>query len=156
MTTATLDAVPLCAALGRLLLEAPDAAADPEGAREYVRLFLHPQGAPCPPWQSVWDEDAGARRLLGPAHHAALGWYREFGFAPSLDSEPADHIGLLLLFYAMLLDREAPAEQAAAFERQHLGWIPRFAEALAHHARTGTMREAAAVLLELFPETHTA
>lgn len=151
MTTATLDAVPLCAALGRLFLEAPDSAADPEGAREYVRLFLHPQGAPCPPWQSVWEEDAGSRRLLGPAHHGALAFFREFGFMPNLESEPADHIGLLLLFYAMLLDRAAPPAQVAAFEKQHLGWIPRFAEALQRHAQTETMREAAAILHEVFP-----
>ena len=151
MTTATLDAVPLCAALGRLLLEAPDAATDPEAAREYVRLFLNPQGAPCPPWQSVWEEDPGARRLLGPAHHGALGWYREFGFAPNLDSEPADHIGLLLFFYAMLLDREAPPAQVTAFEKQHLAWVPRFAAALQQQARTDVMREAAEVLGELFP-----
>lgn len=151
MTTATLDAVPLCAALGRLLLEAPDAATDPEAAREYVRLFLSPQGAPCPPWQSVWEEDAGAGRLLGPAHHGALAWFRRVGFEPNLDSEPADHIGLLLLFYAMLLDSETPPAQVAAFEKQHLGWVPRFAAAWEQNARTDTMREAAGVLQELFP-----
>ena len=70
---------------------------------------------------------------------------------PNLESEPADHIGLLLLFYAMLLDRAAPPAQVAAFEKQHLGWIPRFAEALQWHAQTETMREAAAILHEVFP-----
>jgi putative dimethyl sulfoxide reductase chaperone len=147
--TETIDVAPICTAIGRLLLEPP--ADNPRAAREHVRLFLNPAGAPCPPWQSVWEDDASLRRLLGPAHHSALRWFRQFGFEPNNETEPADHIGLLLLFYARLLEQQAPPAQIAAFEKEHLYWVSRFAFALETHAQTANMHEAGVILAELFP-----
>lgn len=88
--------------------------------KEYVRLFLDPAGAPCPPWQSVYGEEP---RLMGPAHERALGWYRAAGIEPAHENEPADHAGLLLVFFSRLLEAETPAERLAAFWRDHLEWI---------------------------------
>jgi TorA maturation chaperone TorD len=90
-----------------------------------------------------------APRLLGPAHHSALAWYRRYGFAPARETEPAGHIGLLLLFYAHLLD--AGAEDAALdeFERDHLDRVPRFAARLQAEARLPRYLAAAAALAAL-------
>ncbi len=138
----------LFAETGQALLQPPPPANEEEG-REYVRLFLSPQGALCPPWQSVWLGDAGVPRLLGPPHHMALGWFREFGFEPAIESEPADHAGLLLLFYAWLLDGGADSETLARFEADHLKWMGPFAESLNRHCQTERFRELAQVLSQL-------
>ncbi len=123
----------LYSGLAHSLLEAP--ADDPAAEREYYRLFLSPEGAPCPPWQSVFMAAEGETpRLMGPAHHSALAWYRRYGFEPALETEPADHLGLLLLFYAHLLAAEAPEAEQALFEVQHLAWAPRFIERLERNA----------------------
>lgn len=99
--------------------------------QDYNRLFLNPLGTPLPPWQSANEEEA---RLMGEAHLSALEWYQRFGVTPQLAQDPADHIGLLLLFYARLLE-EAP-ETAGAFRARHIDWIPEFCskvEEEAHH-----------------------
>ncbi len=46
----------------------------------------------------------------------------------------ADHLGLLLMYYAQLLAMEAPEEELAAFEAEHLAWAPRFIAKLEQHA----------------------
>lgn len=105
----------------------------PEAAEiEYTRLFLSPAGAPCPPWQSAYDPDG---RLMGPAHHSALEWYRRYGAAPALDTEPADHIGLLLLFYAQLAAIEEDDSTLERFREQHLDWSVAFLETMKAEAR---------------------
>ena len=135
------------AALAQALLQAP--ADDPAAAREYYRLFLSPEGAPCPPWQSIYMSEEGQQpRLMGSAHHSALEWYRRFGFEPALDNEPADHLGLLLLFYAHLLAADAPEPELAAYEAQHLAWVPRFLAKLEQHAVHPRFRALAAELAE--------
>jgi len=97
---------------------------DPDSLeREFVRLFLNPMGAPCPPWQSVHGDDP---RLMGESHDSALGWYRRSGFEPQAESEPADHVGLLLVFYGHLLASGASPEKLALFRSQHLEWIRQF------------------------------
>lgn len=100
--------------------------------REHVRLFLNPAGAPCPPWQSA---HADPPELMGEAHASALEWYRSEGVEPVAPGEPADHAGLLLAFYAHLVERGAPAERLRAFEEQHLAWLPAFFEAVARESR---------------------
>lgn len=135
----------LYAGLAQSLLQAP--ADDPAAEREYYRLFLSPEGAPCPPWQSVYMAAEGEPpRLMGPAHHSALQWYRRYGFEPALDNEPADHLGLLLLFYAKLLTEDAPDTELAAFEEQHLAWAPRFVVKLEQYAQHPRFRALAAEL----------
>lgn len=124
----------LYAELGQALLKTP--ADDPEAELEYTRLFLNPQGAPCPPWQSVYMAEEGEKpRLMGRSHHSALEWYRSHGFQPAIENEPADHLGLLLLFYAHLLAAGESDETLAKFEQQHLAWAARFTGKLKEHAR---------------------
>lgn len=123
----------------------------PEAAEiEYTRLFLSPGGAPCPPWQSAYDPDG---RLMGPAHHSALEWYRRFGAEPALDTEPADHLGLLLLFYAQLAANEEDDSTLARFREQHLDWSVAFLEKMKAEARhplhLALARAALALLQEL-------
>ncbi|MDX1983686.1 MAG: molecular chaperone TorD family protein [Bryobacteraceae bacterium] len=132
-----------CYAVGDLLLEPP--AGDEAAALDYARLFLSPQGAICPPWQSVQGD---APRLLGPPHHSALAWYRRYGFEPVTDSEPADHAGLLLLFYARLVELGEPPAVLDAFRREHLGWLAAFGKTLAKEARSSVYSEAGRLLQE--------
>jgi len=110
----------------------------PEHLREYVRLFLSPEGAPCPPWQSANQETPA---LFGANHHSALVWYRQYGFEPKLGSEPADHVGLLLTFAAWLIEN---GEDPRAFADQHLSWIPDYCARLEKEARTPWFTELAA------------
>ena len=135
----------LYAGLAQSLLQAP--ADDSDAEREYYRLFLSPEGAPCPPWQSIYMAAEGEQpRLMGPAHHSALQWYRRYGFQPALETEPADHLGLLLLFYARLLAAEAPEAELAAFEAQHLAWATRFVTKLEQNAKHPRFQALAAEL----------
>ncbi|HBY60863.1 MAG TPA: hypothetical protein DEH78_13655 [Solibacterales bacterium] len=139
MMAAAEDRVQLLAELGRTLLRPP--AGNLYEQRDYVRLFVSPQGAACPPWQSVWTEGGEGPRLLGGPHQSALDWYRRHGFEPAAGSEPADHIGLLLIFYAHLLDTSV--EAAADFRAAHLAWAAPFARKLGAEARTDLYRLAA-------------
>lgn len=105
----------------------------PEAAEiEYTRLFLSPGGAPCPPWQSAHDPEP---RLMGPAHHSALEWYRRYGTEPALSNEPADHLGLLLLFYAQLLAGEEEEAVLKQFRAQHLDWAVGLLQQMRDEAR---------------------
>jgi TorA maturation chaperone TorD len=113
---------------------------------EYNRLFLNPAGTPCPPWQSAHGEEP---RLMGEAHLSALEWFRRFGVEPAATNEPADHIGLLLLFYAQLLQSDAGPEALDQFRVQHLSWIPSFCDSIEREAThpfyVAVARETAAV-----------
>lgn len=118
------------------------AAADPQPAEvEYWRLFANASGAPCPPWQSVWSADQGETpRLMGPAHHRALEWFREYGFEPAAENEPADHLGLLILFYARLLAAGEDSAQLASFHQDHLAWAQGYLARLSAEARHPLLR----------------
>jgi TorA maturation chaperone TorD len=115
------------AALERSLVDAGAAGL----AVEHVRLFLDPGGAPCAPWQSAWGSDG---RLMGNPHLGALAWYRRFGFTPSLENEPADHAGLLLLFASYLLSAKE-GDALPSFAAGHLDWIPRFCQLVSASTR---------------------
>ena len=141
------DLARLYAELGQALLKPP--VGDPAADVEYCRLFLSPSAAPCPPWQSVYmAEDGEKPRLMGQAHHSALSWYRRYGFEPALENEPADHLGLLLLFYAQMLASETETATLDEFERQHLAWAPRFVEKLKENARHPRYQQLAEDLAE--------
>ncbi|MBS1828127.1 MAG: molecular chaperone TorD family protein [Acidobacteria bacterium] len=103
--------------------------------REYVRLFLSPGGAICPPWQSVYAKEQEAGLLMGDAHSSALSFYREYGMAPSHGSEPADHAGLLLLFAGMLLDQGVPEDEFERYRIRHLEWIGELARRIEAETR---------------------
>ena len=101
--------------------------------RESVRLFYHPAGAPCAPWQSV-HSDEGV--LMGRTHHDAMAWFRQAGLEPRTDTEPADHIGLLLTFYGRLLvEADVDPEQIEQFREQHLLWLRSFCSRLHEASR---------------------
>jgi TorA maturation chaperone TorD len=93
--------------------------------REFVRLFFDPAGASCPPFQSA--NTSG--QLMGAAHRSALAWFRAAGMEPKAAAEPADHIGLLLAFYARILEFETP-DVLDAFRQEHLTWIPPYCEGI--------------------------
>lgn len=68
--------------------------------------------------------------------------YRSMGLAAARSNEPDDHIGLELLFMALLIQREAEGNVAARQARQqflaeHLSqWAPAFCADVAAHAQT--------------------
>lgn len=111
----------------RLAQAAPDAV-----TQEYTRLFLNPAGVECHLWQSV---HAAEPRLFGPAHHSALEWFRRFGAEPQQSTEPADHLGLLLLFYARLIEEGVPGDVTGAYFNDHIAWAAEFTSKLRQQAR---------------------
>jgi TorA maturation chaperone TorD len=118
---------------GALADEIRLAQAAPEAAElEYGRLFLNPLGAVCHFWQSVYANES---RIFGPAHHSALDWYRRYGAEPQNTNEPADHLGLLLLFYARLIEAGESAETIDTFQREHIAWAAQFGAKLRQEAR---------------------
>lgn len=105
--------------------------------REHTRLFFAPEGAPCAPWQSIYGEEP---TIMGASHHSALAWYRSAGMEPVLTNEPADHIGMLLAFYAKLAAEEAGAATLARFREEHLEWAPQYLERLERQTRLPLLR----------------
>lgn len=105
---------------------------------EYVRLFLSPAGAVVSPWQSAHE---GERRLMGDAHASALQWYSEYGLSPAAASDPADHVGLLLTFYAQMLASGADPSECARFADRHLAWISSLCGIMAEESRHEFYRE---------------
>ncbi|MBL8179320.1 MAG: molecular chaperone TorD family protein [Bryobacterales bacterium] len=112
--------------------------------REYVRLFLSPGGAVCPPWQSVYCKDQESPMLMGDSHSSALAFYREYGMAPVHGNEPADHAGLLLLFAGMLAENGVAEDEMERFRIRHLAWLDGFAAQLEAETRLAFYRLLAA------------
>jgi TorA maturation chaperone TorD len=151
------DAGQLSALLEHLRAEASDPASadwierlaatlppDPQALeKEYIRLFLNPAGSPCSLWQSAYEETP---QLMGAAHESALEWYRAFGVQPARTNEPADHAGLLLMFFARLLESGAGADQVRRFQQEHLAWIQRLADCVERQTRLPFYRELMALL----------
>ena len=59
---------------------------------------------------------------MGPAHHQTMRWFRQFGLEPALSSEPADHIGLQLVFFSELLNSSETDETVRQFFDGQLEW----------------------------------
>ncbi|MCL6506993.1 MAG: molecular chaperone TorD family protein [Bryobacteraceae bacterium] len=114
--------------------------------KEYVRLFLSPSGAPCPLWQSAYSEEG---LLMGDDHASALEWYRAHGLEPVHDTEPADHAGLLLAFYAHLLESDVSPADLAAFHKRHLSWLSQLCNRIAVHTQHPFYRLLATMTREL-------
>lgn len=116
-----------------------------ECGREFVRLFLDPQGAPCLLWESAWTERPP--RLMGRSHGDVLRAYAAAGFQPVRDNEPADHIAFELAFVA-LLARSGRSDLLESFWREHVvNWMPRVAQRLRETTRV-PLYAAVADLLE--------
>ncbi len=128
-------------------------AAPGELKKEYVRLFADPRGAPCPPWQSVHAEEP---QFMGPAHRSAIAWYRALGFEPKNPSEPADHVGLLLAFYATLLEAGAGADIQAAYYEEHLAWMAGYLEMVRTEAQHEFYRALAIAASDLVAQARPA
>lgn len=127
-------------ALGALLRDRVTADAIPDLQSEYIDLFDAGRQA-----NPLCETEYDRRRALAKGNELAdiAGFYRAFGFAldPALDGmEMADHIGLELEFYALMLMKETAlseagdaegvsitAEARGKFLASHLG---RFARAL--------------------------
>jgi TorA maturation chaperone TorD len=69
---------------------------------------------------------------MGPAHHSALAWYRQSGVEPSIGNQPSDHLGLMLLFAAHLIESGGAIE---LFAGAHLAWVPDFCRSVAQETR---------------------
>lgn len=142
-------------AVARLLRES-----DPvEAAREWMRLFVGPRGAPCRPWHDVWESD-GPPRLMGPKHASMSAFYRRAGLEPvRVGAEPADHAGLVLALFSALSERAAAGEDVRRLLEElwaaHVAtWLPRFAATLAAEARVPGLKAAGELLLgAVAPET---
>jgi putative dimethyl sulfoxide reductase chaperone len=120
---------------------------EPDGqafAADYQQLFVGPGHLPAPPWESVYRSD----------EHLVFDWpalevsasYREMGLGTDQTRSPEDHIGLELLFMAIMAEREAAGEAGAAavqasFLREHLlAWVPAFCDDVTHQAQTDLYR----------------
>lgn len=133
----------LADACGRLTFGDPQAAGAAFRA-DYDRLFVGPDHLPAPPWESVYR---GEERLV-------FDWptlevretYRRMGLATEKGEEPDDHIGLELLFMAILSERAAQGDDNAAMIRQEfmqehlLRWAPRFCDHVREYARSDLYR----------------
>ncbi|MFA6958320.1 MAG: molecular chaperone TorD family protein [Thermoanaerobaculia bacterium] len=106
---------------------------------EYTRLFHHPQGAICPPWECVARDRAP--HLMGPRHHDVVAFFRRAGVEPLRgESESADHIGLELAFLSLLASRIAAGDDRSAlfaeFWSSHVtSWMPAIARRIIEESR---------------------
>ena len=72
---------------------------------------------------------------MGDAHVSATQWYAKYGAAPRAENDPADHVGLLLTFYARLMAAGTDADELRRFADRHLSWVPGFADEVSATAR---------------------
>jgi len=107
-------------------------------ADDHEQLMVGPGRAPCPPYESMWQDDAPPQRgvAMGSAAGAVLALYREAGL--TLRPHPGelpDHIVVEWEAVAWSLEQDRAPKVAAALLRDHLAlWIPRFCEQVAAHA----------------------
>ena len=100
---------------------------------EFAGVFQNP-AAPVPLWESFWV--SSEHLYFTQETHEVLQWYRTFGLELVAHNEPADHIGLEMLFVAILLQGAAKGspqhgEALALFWQEHLGvWAGPCLEAL--------------------------
>jgi TorA maturation chaperone TorD len=146
-------------------LDAMQAAIEAEGVQatavEYTRLTVADATAgarkpvPVPLWEEVYL--GSDRRVAGERTRAVLKKYVEAGLGfDRIKEQPADTIGLELLFVAALLDQEAAGTRDAsarkAFVAEHLGPFARaLGNVLATASKTAFWREAGRALV-LLPE----
>ncbi|WP_181686093.1 TorD/DmsD family molecular chaperone [Halorhabdus salina] len=105
---------------------------------EHTRLFVGPDGPPCPPYESIYRDGDGdaAGNVLGPSTRAVVDWYDEYGLG--LDSEWSDlpdHIATELEF-ASHLSTVAPPETCEQFFDEHpRQWFETFFDAVRAETR---------------------
>lgn len=128
--------------------------ADPVAlAREWTRLFVGPRAAPCRPWHDTWEHD-GPPRLRGPKHASMLGHWRRAGLEPvQVETEPADHAGLILALFSALATRAAEGDDVKdlledLWTAHVASWLPRFAATLEAEAKVPALKAAGELFLE--------
>ena len=115
---------------------------------EYTRLFLGPLAPPCPPYESVYQQNRQPWQdgtILGPAAMAMDELLRSLGLSIVLDyQEYADHIAIELEMMYYLLSKDAvscsehktDSKAANEFLRARLlPWLPAFGEKLTQEAK---------------------
>jgi len=101
---------------------------------EHTRLFIngYPK-TPCAPFESIYRHG----RMEGPACDELVRLYADAGVSIS-DDLPADYLGTMLEFAAMLVDRKTPEAnlQLNDLMEKHLtGWLPQFSAQLMRETR---------------------
>jgi len=78
---------------------------------DYDRLFVGPEHLPAPPWESVYRSEE--RLVFNRPTLKVRARYRKEGLAVENPGTPDDHIGLELLFMALLAERRAGGDPGA-------------------------------------------
>lgn len=100
---------------------------------EYRRLFVGPGRKPVPPWGSVYTDREGV--VFGQSTLELRRWLREKGIERfGSKNTPEDHIGLLLLLMAWIIDNK-PACFEEYLSTHLLTWSSHFLKQLAEAAR---------------------
>jgi len=96
---------------------------------EHTRLFVGPDGPPCPPYESVYrDGEAGAPgNVLGPSTGAVVTWYRTYGLGLDPDwTDLPDHVAIELEFAAHLAADGHDDARAQFLEEHPRQWMRPF------------------------------
>jgi len=111
---------------------------------DYERLFVGPGHLLAPPWESVYRTEEGL--LFDWPTLEVRDLYRQLGLAVEQPEFPDDHVGLELLFLALLSERVADGDLGAHdvqrdFLNDHLlQWLPRFCDDVVTNAETDLYR----------------
>lgn len=119
----------LRAASRRLL--GPDGASEAAAIRrDYFSLFAGPGHVPAPPWESVYRSEE--HLLFDWPTDAVRQVYRSMSLRPGSSRDADDHVGLELLFVALMDERMASGDPAAETTRRRFvqdhprQWLPSF------------------------------
>ncbi|WP_135666122.1 TorD/DmsD family molecular chaperone [Halorhabdus rudnickae] len=104
---------------------------------EHTRLFVGPEGPPCPPYESSYrdgGDDAG--NVLGPSTRAVVEWYDEYGLGLDPEwSDLPDHVATEIEF-AGHLSVVASSETRERFLDDHpRQWFETFFETVRAETR---------------------
>jgi putative dimethyl sulfoxide reductase chaperone len=111
---------------------------------DYERLFVGPGHLLAPPWESVYRTEVGL--LFDWPTLEVRDLYRQMGLAVEQPEFPDDHVGLELLFMALLSERAAEGDLVAhdvlrVFLNNHLlQWTPRFCDDIITNSETDLYR----------------
>jgi TorA maturation chaperone TorD len=101
---------------------------------EHERLFVGPGRTPCPPYESMWLDDAPPDRgiMMGSAAGAVLNLYQRVGLTMRPHpGELPDHIVVETEALTWCLERNHEPTVAHALVTDHLArWVPRFCDAV--------------------------